>query len=92
MLGACQAGPGRGCGVLRVGGDQLSPCRIPLAAAGSAFGKTDANYFLIVLAFLASSLLPKKEITVNIGQGVFSVQIPAPRLHLSPAEPNPLPT
>lgn len=46
----------------RAGGtDQLSPGWIPLTAAGSAFGKTDANYFLIVLAFGASSLLRKKK-------------------------------
>lgn len=46
----------------RAGGrDQLSPGWIPLTAAGSAFGKTDANYFLIVLAFGASSLLWKKK-------------------------------
>lgn len=53
------AGPWLRC---RAGGtDQLSPGWIPLTAAGSTFGKTDANYFLIVLAFGASSLLRKKK-------------------------------
>lgn len=46
------AGTGRGSAV---------PTRwIPRTAAGSAFMKTDANYFLMVLAFRASSLLRKK--------------------------------
>lgn len=43
------------------GRDQLSLGWIPLTAAGSAFGKADANYFFIVLAFGASSLFRKKK-------------------------------